>query len=36
MEGKEELAEMKRKNPPAKSPLFKILGDSMGNGNSVT
>lgn len=25
--GKEEIANMKRKNPPNKSPLMKILGD---------
>jgi len=24
--GKNELAEMKKKNPPNKSPLFKLLG----------
>lgn len=30
--GKNELAEMKRKNPPNKSPLFKLLGAQMGNG----
>ena len=32
--GKEELAQMKRKNPPNKSPLFKILGETLGNGNN--
>jgi len=30
--GKMELAEMKRKNPPIKSPLLKLIGDQMGNG----
>ena len=30
--GKEELAVMKRKCPPNKSPLFKILGETLGNG----
>jgi len=30
--GKMELAEMKRKNPPNKSPLLKLIGDQMGNG----
>ncbi len=29
--GKNELAEMKRKNPPNKSPLFKLLGAQVGN-----
>ncbi len=28
-EGKNELAEMKRKNPPAKAAIFKMLGDVM-------
>lgn len=28
--GKNELAEMKRRNPPAKAPLFKMLGEVMG------
>lgn len=28
--GKEELAAMKRKNPPNKAPLFKLLGDING------
>jgi len=28
--GKEELAAMKRKNPPNKAPLFKLLGDMKG------
>ncbi len=27
---------MKRQNPPAKSPIFKILNDSVGNGASGT
>lgn len=31
--GKEELASMKRKNPPNKAPLFKLLGDINGNGS---
>ena len=31
--GKEELAAMKRKNPPNKAPLFKLLGDINGAGN---
>ena len=31
--GKEELAVMKRKNPPNKAPLFKLLGDINGNGS---
>jgi hypothetical protein len=30
--GLNELAEMKRKNPPAKSPLMKIINESMGKG----
>jgi serine/threonine protein phosphatase PrpC len=30
--GKEELAVMKRKNPPNKAPLFKLLGDINGSG----
>ncbi len=30
--GKEELADMKRANPPNKSPIFKILGETVGNG----
>jgi hypothetical protein len=30
--GKEELAAMKRKNPPNKAPLFKLLGDINGTG----
>lgn len=30
--GKEALAVMKRKSPPNKSPLFKILGETLGNG----
>lgn len=32
--GKEELATMKRKNPPNKAPLFKLLGDINGSGGS--
>ena len=28
--GLEEVAEMKRNNPPAKSPLMKILASQMG------
>jgi hypothetical protein len=31
--GKEELAAMKRKNPPNKAALFKLLGDINGGGN---
>ena len=31
--GREEIANMKRKEPPNKSPLFKLLGDSLGNGD---
>jgi serine/threonine protein phosphatase PrpC len=31
--GKEELAAMKRKNPPNKAPLFKLLGDINGSGS---
>ena len=27
--GRDEIANMKRKNPPNKSPLMKILGDGM-------
>jgi hypothetical protein len=34
--GLEEIAEMKRKNPPAKSPLMKILAESMGKGKGMT
>ena len=30
--GKNELAVMKRKNPPNKAPLFKLLGDINGTG----
>ena len=30
--GKDELATMKRNNPPNKAPLFKLLGD-ITNGN---
>ena len=30
--GKEELAVMKRKQPPNKAPLFKLLGDINGSG----
>ena len=30
--GREEIANMKRKEPPNKSPLFKLLGDTLGNG----
>jgi hypothetical protein len=29
--GKEELASMKRKNPPNKAPLFKLLGEVNAN-----
>jgi protein phosphatase 1G len=29
--GLDEVAEMKRKNPPLKSPLMKILTESIGN-----
>lgn len=29
--GQEELANMKRKNPPNKAPLFKLLGEVNGN-----
>ena len=32
--GKEELAAMKRKSPPNKSPIFKILGDTIGGGSN--
>ena len=33
--GKDEIANMKRKNPPNKSPLMKILGEGMQkDGNS--
>lgn len=35
-DGKKELAEIKKKNPPNKSPLFKILGEAIGNQNSAT
>lgn len=31
-DGKKELADMKRKNPPNKAPLFKLLGDINGAG----
>jgi serine/threonine protein phosphatase PrpC len=31
-DGREELAAMKRKNPPNKAPLFKLLGDINGSG----
>ena len=34
--GKEELAAMKRKNPPNKAPLFKLLGDINGSGVPAT
>jgi len=26
---------MKKKNPPNKSPLFKILGETLGNGGGA-
>jgi hypothetical protein len=26
---------MKKKNPPNKSPLFKILGETLGNGSGA-
>ena len=32
--GLEEVAEMKRKNPPNKSPLLKILTEASPNGGS--
>jgi hypothetical protein len=32
--GKEEITAMKKKSPPNKSPLFKILGEAIGNGAS--
>jgi len=32
--GKDELTQMKKKSPPNKSPLFKILGEAIGNGGS--
>jgi serine/threonine protein phosphatase PrpC len=32
--GLQELAEMKRKNPPAKSPLMKVINESMGKGGA--
>lgn len=32
--GKEELATMKKANPPNKAPLFKLLGDINGSGGS--
>ena len=32
--GKEELAAIKRRNPSNKSPLFKILGETLGTGNN--
>lgn len=32
--GREEIANMKRKEPPNKSPLFKLLGDTLSNGGS--
>ena len=32
-EGQAELHVFKKKNPPNKSPLFKILGETLGNGN---
>ena len=34
--GKEELIAMKKKNPPNKSPLFKILGETLGQGQNGT
>lgn len=30
-DGQEELAVMKKKNPPNKAPLFKLLGEVNGN-----
>ncbi len=30
--GLEQVAEMKRKNPPAKSPLMKVINESIGKG----
>lgn len=32
--GREEIASMKRSNPPNKSPLMKILGDGLGREGS--
>jgi hypothetical protein len=32
--GRDEVIAMKKKNPPNKSPLFKILGDSLTGGES--
>ena len=32
--GREEIANMKRKEPPNKSPLFKLLGDTLNGGGS--
>lgn len=34
-DGKKWLAELKRKNPPNKAPLFKLLGDINGAGASA-
>jgi hypothetical protein len=34
--GKEELANMKRKNPPNKAPLFKLLGELANGGAAGT
>lgn len=31
-QGQEELQAFKKLNPPNKSPLFKILGETLGNG----
>lgn len=34
--GRDEIANMKRKNPPNKSPLMKILGEGLGKDGSET
>jgi serine/threonine protein phosphatase PrpC len=34
--GREELAKMKRQNPPNKSPLFRILGDISSQNNGAS
>jgi hypothetical protein len=34
--GLEEVADLKRQNPPAKSPLMKILQDSIANRQGIT
>jgi hypothetical protein len=34
-DGLKEVADIKRKNPPAKSPIMKILQDTVANRNGM-